>query len=143
MLRRTYGEHFVHKHLDVLRVGDLVINRNDSSVSRGGIRVELTGKELDLLWTLAQRNGDIVNREELLEVLWDDESFVDDNTLTVNVSRLRRRLEELGLGGAVETRRGQDTVCAFRESDSRMSLWSFLLDRSRTSRYTPVSVWRW
>lgn len=107
MLRRTYGEYAVHKHLDVLRVGDIVINRNDSTVSRGGIQVELTGKELDLLWTLAQRNGDIVSREELLEVLWDDESFVDDNTLTVNVSRLRRRLEELGLGGAVETRRGQ------------------------------------
>ncbi|MGE5572818.1 MAG: winged helix-turn-helix domain-containing protein, partial [Bacteroidota bacterium] len=107
MLRRTYGEYAVHKHLDVLRVGDIVINRNDGAVSRGETRVDLTAKELDLLWTLAQRNGDIVSREELLEVLWDDEAFVDDNTLTVNVSRLRRRLEELGLEEALETKRGQ------------------------------------
>lgn len=105
-LRRTYGEYAVHKHLDVLRVGDLVINRADSSASRGGTRVELSAKELDLLCTLAQHSGDIVRREELLEVLWDDESFVDDNTLTVNVSRLRRRLEDLGLGQAIETKRG-------------------------------------
>lgn len=85
----------------------MVINRSDSSVSRGETRVELTAKELELLWILAERNGETVSREELLDVLWDDEKFVDDNTLTVNVSRLRRRLEDLGLGQAIETRRGQ------------------------------------
>ncbi|HQD17546.1 MAG: response regulator transcription factor [Bacillota bacterium] len=107
LLRRTYGEYAVSKPLDVLAIGDVVINRADSSASRGDVRVELTAKELELLWILAQRNGTIVSREELLDVLWDDEEFVDDNTLTVNVSRLRRRLDELGLGQAIETRRGQ------------------------------------
>ncbi|MFY9424286.1 MAG: response regulator transcription factor [Bacillota bacterium] len=107
LLRRTYGEYAVSKPLDVLAIGDVVINRADSSASRGDVRVELTAKELELLWILAQRNGIIVSREELLDVLWDDEEFVDDNTLTVNVSRLRRRLDELGLGQAIETRRGQ------------------------------------
>ncbi|HOB91137.1 MAG TPA: response regulator transcription factor [Bacillota bacterium] len=107
LLRRTYGKHAVSKPLDVLAIGDVVINRADSSASRGDVRVELTAKELELLWILAQRNGTIVSREELLDVLWDDEEFVDDNTLTVNVSRLRRRLDELGLGQAIETRRGQ------------------------------------
>lgn len=107
MLRRTYGEYAVHKPLDVLIVGDLVINKGNGSVSRGQTRIELSAKEMQLLFALAQRGGDIVSREELLEVLWDDESFVDDNTLTVNVSRLRKRLEELGLGQAVETKRGQ------------------------------------
>ncbi|MGB4391396.1 MAG: response regulator transcription factor [Bacillota bacterium] len=107
LLRRTYGEYAVSKPLDVLAIGDVVINRADSSASRGDVRVELTAKELELLWILAQRNGTIVSREELLDVLWDDEKFVDDNTLTVNVSRLRRRLDELGLGQAIETRRGQ------------------------------------
>jgi len=56
---------------------------------------------------LAQRHGQIVERDELLEALWDDVDFVDDNTLTVNVARLRRRLEELGLDNAIETKRGQ------------------------------------
>lgn len=107
LLRRTYGEYAVSKPLDVLAIGDVVINRADSSASRGDVRIELTAKELELLWILAQRNGTIVSREELLDVLWDDEEFVDDNTLTVNVSRLRRRLDELGLGQAIETRRGQ------------------------------------
>ena len=107
LLRRTYGEYAVSKPLDVLAIGDVVINRADSSASRGDVRVELTAKELELLWILAQRDGTIVSREELLVVLWDDEEFVDDNTLTVNVSRLRRRLDELGLGQAIETRRGQ------------------------------------
>lgn len=107
LLRRVYGEYAVNRPSDVLRVGDMVINRSDSSVSRGETRVELTAKELELLWILAERNGETVSREELLDVLWDDEKFVDDNTLTVNVSRLRRRLEDLGLGQAIETRRGQ------------------------------------
>ena len=58
------------------------------------------------LLCLAERHGEIVEREALLEALWDDVDFVDDNTLTVNVARLRRRLAELGLGDAIETKRG-------------------------------------
>lgn len=54
LLRRTYGEYAVSKPLDVLAIGDVVINRADSSASRGDVRVELTAKELELLWILAQ-----------------------------------------------------------------------------------------
>ena len=56
---------------------------------------------------LARRAGQIVSREHLLEALWDDIDFVDDNTLTVNVTRVRKKLEELGLGQPIETIRGQ------------------------------------
>ena len=56
---------------------------------------------------LAERHGEIVEREALLDALWDDVDFVDDNTLTVNVARVRRRLAELGLEGVIETKRGQ------------------------------------
>ncbi|OTA40075.1 MAG: hypothetical protein A6D92_24865 [Symbiobacterium thermophilum] len=69
--------------------------------------MELSPKEFRLLWCLARRAGEIVSRETLLEELWDDTEFVDDNTLTVNVARVRRRLEELGLDGVIETKRGQ------------------------------------
>src|SRR5690606_6074732 len=88
-------------------IGDLVINAGTNRISRGPHEVELTPKEFRLLWCLARRAGRIVSRDELLEALWDDVSFVDDNTLTVNVARVRRRLETLGLTDAIETKRGQ------------------------------------
>lgn len=69
--------------------------------------MELSPKEFGLLVTLAEKAGEIVSREELLLSLWDDTEFVDDNTLTVNVTRVRRRLEDLGLKDAIETKRGQ------------------------------------
>ncbi|HEY8346777.1 MAG TPA: response regulator transcription factor [Symbiobacteriaceae bacterium] len=106
-LRRAYGEYAMGGEHTLLQVGDLLLNKSTNRVSRGGSEVELTPKEFQLLWTLAERAGEIVGREELLEALWDDIDFVDDNTLTVNVARLRRRLAELGLPDAIETKRGQ------------------------------------
>jgi two-component system OmpR family response regulator len=106
-LRRAYGEYALVRDPEVLRQGDLLLNRGTNRVSRGEREVELTPKEFRLLWLLAERAGAIVSREELLEALWDDTDFVDDNTLTVNVARVRRRLEELGLPQAIETKRGQ------------------------------------
>lgn len=106
-LRRAYGEYALARSLDVLRVGELLLNKAQNRVARGDVELDLTVKEFRLLWLLAGRPGEIVTREEILEALWDDEDFVDDNTLTVNVARVRRRLEELGLPDAIETRRGQ------------------------------------
>lgn len=107
ILRRTYGEYAIGRDLQILRVGDLLLNSATNRVTREGKESELTPKEFRLLWLLAERAGEIVSREELLEALWDDTEFVDDNTLTVNVARVRRRLEELGLPAAIETKRGQ------------------------------------
>ncbi|MCG0239145.1 MAG: response regulator transcription factor [Firmicutes bacterium] len=106
-LRRAYGEYALARDPEVLRVGDLWLSRATNRVSRGDREVELSPREFRLLWLLAERAGTIVSREELLEALWDDVDFVDDNTLTVNVARVRRRLEELGLPHAIETKRGQ------------------------------------
>lgn len=107
VLRRTYGEYARPVESNLLHVGSLLLNRSDNTVGRNGTALELTPKEFRLLWLLAERHGQIVSREEILEALWDDLEFVDDNTLTVNVARVRRRLEELGLPGAIETKRGQ------------------------------------
>ncbi|MBE3576201.1 MAG: response regulator transcription factor [Limnochordales bacterium] len=107
ILRRTYGEYAIGRDPQLLRVGGLLLNSATNRVAREEKESELTPKEFRLLWLLAERAGEIVSREELLEALWDDTEFVDDNTLTVNVARVRRRLEELGLPGAIETKRGQ------------------------------------
>lgn len=106
-LRRTYGEYALVKDPQVLRVGQLLLKKNGNQVVYGDATLELTGKEFLLLWCLAEHAGDIVDRNTLLEALWDDIDFIDDNTLTVNVARVRRRLAELGLPDAIETKRGQ------------------------------------
>ena len=70
-------------------------------------RVELTRNELKILQTLLSRKGQIVPREEIMLRLWDSDSYVDDNTLTVNMNRLRKKLEAAGLSGCIMTRRGE------------------------------------
>ncbi|MEW8977154.1 MAG: response regulator transcription factor [Symbiobacterium sp.] len=116
-LRRAYGEYALTRAPDVLSAGGLLLDRSTNRVSLGDRAVELSPKEFRLLWCLAERAGAIVAREELLEALWDDTEFVDDNTLTVNVARVRRRLEELGLANVIETKRGQGYCLALPGGD--------------------------
>ncbi len=76
-------------------------------VAEGGAKLGLTKNEAKILQTLLTRKGAVVSREELMLALWDSDEFVDDNTLTVNVNRLRKTLEEAGLGGCVITHKGK------------------------------------
>ncbi|KAA9028406.1 response regulator transcription factor [Niallia endozanthoxylica] len=79
--------------------------------------VELTKNELFILKLLVEQKNKIVTREELIKSLWDDERFVSDNTLTVNVNRLRKKLDSIGLGQYIETKVGQGYM-AREEIDS-------------------------
>lgn len=106
-LRRAYGEYALAREHDLIHIGELILNRAKNTVSYKGSETELSPREFRLLLCLAERPGEIVERAELLEALWDDVDFVDDNTLTVNVTRVRRRLAQLGLADAIETKRGQ------------------------------------
>ena len=117
ILRRAYGEYAAPNGVGLLHIGDVEINGGNNTVKRNGIIIELSVKEFGLFKALAERAGDIVSRDELLEVIWDDEEFVDDNTLTVNVTRLRRRLDEIGLAQAIETKRGQGYRLCLQESE--------------------------
>ncbi|REK74592.1 response regulator transcription factor [Paenibacillus paeoniae] len=118
VLRRSYGEYAIREGKEggesttdgpsmELQVSGLRLLMSRNELDWNGKRVELTKNEGLLAECLMRRPGHIVARETLLEALWDDVQFVDDNTLTVNVTRLRKKLEELGLQKAIETIRGQ------------------------------------
>jgi len=72
--------------------------------------MELTKNELKILGFLIKNKGAIVSREELMEYLWSTDFFVDDNSLSVNMTRLRKKLGEIGMDNPIETRRGQGYI---------------------------------
>jgi len=103
VLRRTYRTDAA----DRLTGDGFVIHLSKSMLESGGVCTELTKNELRILCCLYASRGSIVSREKLMQDLWDSELFVDDNTLTVNMARLRRKLSEARLDDLIETRRGQ------------------------------------
>jgi DNA-binding response OmpR family regulator len=86
------------------------VNLPKSALEVGDKAYELTKNEVKIMSCLFEKKGAIVGRDELMRYLWDSELFIDDNTLTVNVNRLRRKLDEAGLDGVIETRRGRGYV---------------------------------
>ncbi|EKN66779.1 sensory transduction protein bcer [Neobacillus bataviensis LMG 21833] len=86
------------------------VDYEKNTVSNNAGTVELTKNETFILKKLIEQKNKIVSREDLIKSLWEDERFVSDNTLTVNVNRLRKRLEELGLGRFIETKIGQGYI---------------------------------
>lgn len=109
LLRRAYGEYAPGaRQTTTLQVGVLTLDlaAAEMRVAPTQSAQPLTRNELKLLHLLMERAGQVVSRELCLEALWDDSSFVDDNTLTVNVTRLKNKLDLWGLKDAVETRRG-------------------------------------
>lgn len=103
VLRRSY-EMSEGKNLMPFPGGTL--NLNDGSVHCGEERLELTKNEFRILQTLLENRGKIVSRDTLMVKLWNVDSFVEENTLTVNVTRLRKKLEEAGLKGLIVTKPG-------------------------------------
>ncbi len=89
---------------------DFTINLSNSTIIAGDIEIDLTKNELKILKYLNEKRNIIVSREEIMEYLWDSESFIDDNTLSVNITRLRNKLEKIGLKELIETKRGQGYI---------------------------------
>ena len=89
---------------------DFILNMSKSIIEKDKKEIELTKNELKILYFLVSKRGQIVSREEIINYLWDSESFIDDNTLTVNMKRLRTKLEEIDLKDIIETRRGQGYI---------------------------------
>ena len=101
MLRRTYD---FAAAVPVLEHRGALLSTGDSTLTYQGQVIELTKNEYRILLALMENKGKIVSREKLMERLWETDSFVDDNTLTVNVNRLRKKLDAAGLAGFIATK---------------------------------------
>ena len=107
VLRRSTA---LESQSDKIDCKEFILNISKSLIEKDDNKIELTKNELKILHFLVQRRGKIVSREEIMEYLWDSESFIDDNTLTVNMTRLRNKLDELGLKELITTKRGQGYI---------------------------------
>ena len=90
--------------------GKFILNISKSLIEKEDAKIELTKNELKILHFLILNKGKIVSRDEIINYLWDSESFIDDNTLTVNITRLRTKLEEIDLKDIIQTKRGQGYI---------------------------------
>ncbi len=113
LLRRTYS---FQGQMNVLEYGGAILNLNDATLTYGHLKIDLTKNEFRILQLLLENAGKAVSREALMTRLWESDSFVDDNTLTVNVTRLRRKLEEAGLRGWIRTKKGFGYLAAGGEN---------------------------
>lgn len=103
LLRRTYD---FAAAVSVLEHRDAMLNTGDQSLVYDGERIPLTKNEYGILQVLMENKGKVVSRERLMERLWQTDSFVDENTLTVNVGRLRKKLDVAGLEKFITTKFG-------------------------------------
>ncbi|MDE6608476.1 MAG: response regulator transcription factor [Lachnospiraceae bacterium] len=83
-----------------------VFDSGQGTIQNGEKKADLTKNEVRILMSLAKKRGEIVSREEIIEKLWENHLFVDDNTLTVNMTRLKNKLEEIGIKDMIMTKRG-------------------------------------
>lgn len=103
LLRRTYA---FQGSASVMEHKGLMLNLSDASVTFQNRKIELTKNDYKILQILMERAGTIVKREEIMQRLWESDEFIDDNTLTVNMTRLRKKLEELGVQEFIKTKKG-------------------------------------
>ncbi|MBQ4059298.1 MAG: response regulator transcription factor [Lachnospiraceae bacterium] len=93
-----------------INCGQFVLDISKSRIEKSEKWVELTGNELKIMKCLVKNKGNIVSRDDIMNDLWDSDSFIDDNTLTVNMTRIRKKLEELDLQDVIATKRGQGYI---------------------------------
>lgn len=104
ILRRTYD---LGGQVPVMEQGGAILNLNEMSLLYRDKKVELSKNEFRILQTLMENKGKVVSRNTLMTRLWEDDCYVEENTLTVNITRLRKRLEQIGLTDFIETKTGK------------------------------------
>lgn len=108
MMRRTYE--YGGSELNALECHGLILNLDDTTVHYEGQTIELTKNEFKILKLLIQNRGKVVSRQMLMKKLWDDDVYVNENTSTVNVNRLRAKLEDMGLKAFINTKKGMGYI---------------------------------
>jgi len=103
LLRRTYS---FQGQVHVLEHNGVVLNLNDATLAYRDRKIELTRNDFKIVQLLMENAGRVVSREEMMQRLWESDQFVDDNTLTVNITRLRRKLADIGLENWIVTKKG-------------------------------------
>ena len=107
LLRRAYDYKVDN---EIIKVGDFILRIDDQSLIKDKQHIELTKNEFRILRTLFEAAGRLVSRDELMQKLWETNEFIDDNTLTVNIARLRKKLEDIGIYDFIITKKGQGYI---------------------------------
>lgn len=107
ILKRTKRINYSQNKIDC---NEFILDISKGIIEKEDKLIELTKNEIRILHFLVKKRGEIVSREDIMEYLWDSESFIDDNTLTVNITRLRNKLQEINLENIIETKRGQGYI---------------------------------
>jgi two-component system, OmpR family, response regulator protein BraR/BceR len=102
MLRRTYS---FAESTNIIEHNGCILNLNDQTFMYNGKRIELTKNEYRILQSLLENIGKVVSRDNIMMKLWESDDFIDDNTLTVNVTRLRKKLEQAGFIDYIKTKK--------------------------------------
>lgn len=103
LLRRTYS---FQGQVNLIEKKGVVLNLNDTCITYKGEKIELTKNDFKIMQILMESPGEVVYRNDIMTRLWESDSFIDDNTLTVNVARLRKKLEEVGIYDFITTKKG-------------------------------------
>jgi DNA-binding response OmpR family regulator len=103
LLRRSYS---FKANVNVIEHKGIILNLSNTEISNGDKSIELTKNEFKIMQLLMENAGEMVSRDAIMIHLWDSESFIDDNTLTVNLTRIRRKLSQIGVNDYIITKKG-------------------------------------
>ena len=107
LIKRAYPN---DNNMDIIEHNGLTLNILSSTIEHNEKSIELTKNELKILYYLLLNKGKIVSRVDIMEYLWDSAMFINDNTLTVNITRIRNKIDEIGLKDYIKTKRGQGYI---------------------------------
>ena len=107
LIKRAYPN---DNNMDIIEHNGLTLNILSSTIEHNEKSIELTKNELKILYYLLLNKGKIVSRVDVMEYLWDSAMFINDNTLTVNITRIRNKIDEIGLKGYIKTKIGQGYI---------------------------------